>query len=126
MYRVDADSEVRLSTMSQSAIIKFLFERTRAGPSACWTRDIVAPPHASRVLPSWPSAETKSLCLYREDLDSQLRDRSRFGDPMAHLVKKKQAEPPAPVIPEHVRQQMTNSGFVIPHVSLTSILLRSF
>ncbi|KAK9840453.1 hypothetical protein WJX74_010068 [Apatococcus lobatus] len=50
----------------------------------------------------------------REDLDSQLKDRTRFGDPMAHLVKKRQAEPPAPVIPEHVQQQMAKSGFVIP------------
>ena len=58
---------------------------------------------------------TGSEC--REDLDAQLRDRARFGDPMAHLVKQRQAEPPAPVIPDHVQQQMAKSGFVIPQVS---------
>ncbi|KAK9845574.1 hypothetical protein WJX84_006264 [Apatococcus fuscideae] len=86
---------------------------------------------AQRVTPEWGSglAQQKAaqeaaeamrqqaaqpFARTREDLDDQLRDRTRFGDPMAHLVKKKQLEPPAPVIPEHVRNQMAKSGFVIP------------
>ncbi|KAI9073657.1 hypothetical protein K1719_044370 [Acacia pycnantha] len=46
------------------------------------------------------------------DLDSMLKDRVRWGDPMAHLVKKKY---PAPVIPNlGDGEKMKESGFIVP------------
>lgn len=43
-------------------------------------------------------------------------DRARFGDPMAHLVKKKAEAPPPSAIPQNLVKQM-KSGFIIPQVS---------
>lgn len=47
----------------------------------------------------------------------QFADRARFGDPMAHLVRQKEAAPPPPVIPERMARQMKKSGFVVPQAS---------
>jgi hypothetical protein len=49
-----------------------------------------------------------------------LADRARFGDPMAHLVRQKEAAPPPPVIPERMVEQMKKSGFVVPQASTLS------
>eukprot|EP00884_Botryococcus_braunii_P001158 jgi/Botrbrau1/11042/Bobra.92_2s0013.2 len=51
-----------------------------------------------------------------KDLDALYRQQVRFGDPMAHLVRRKQAgeDVPPPEIPDHVRKQMKKRGFVIP------------
>lgn len=45
-------------------------------------------------------------------------ERERFGDPMAHLVRKRkaQAQPAAPIIPAHMAKQMRKSGFMVPQV----------
>lgn len=51
------------------------------------------------------------------DRDMGLRDRMRFGDPMAGKIQRMQpAALPAPVVPAHMRKQMKKSGFVVPHV----------
>lgn len=51
------------------------------------------------------------------ELDALYRERVRFGDPMAHLVKKKAgAQEALPVVPDYVRKQMKKRGFVIPVV----------
>ena len=51
------------------------------------------------------------------DIDRAFRERTRFGDPMAHLVARRQKDaPPLPVIPEHMRKLMRKSGFVVPQV----------
>jgi hypothetical protein len=48
-------------------------------------------------------------CVCREDLDADfsVRERVRWGDPMAHLAHKKLAEagPPPPVLPAHLQQK---------------------
>ncbi|XP_051151978.1 uncharacterized protein LOC127265969 [Andrographis paniculata] len=46
------------------------------------------------------------------DLDSMLKERVRWGDPMAHLVKKKNVEPVLPDLGDSER--MKESGFIIP------------
>lgn len=47
------------------------------------------------------------------DLDRMLKDRLRWGDPMAHLVKRKQFD--EPVLPDlGDDEKMKESGFVIP------------
>lgn len=52
---------------------------------------------------------------YDADHDAAQRDRLRFGDPMAHLVKKRQPElevPPSLVAKQ--QEQLKKAGFVIP------------
>ena len=44
-------------------------------------------------------------------------DRVRFGDPMAHLARKKTQELAAPIVPAHMAKQMKKSGFIIPQAS---------
>ncbi|XP_022986527.1 BUD13 homolog [Cucurbita maxima] len=46
------------------------------------------------------------------ELDSMLRERLRWGDPMAHLVKKKQSEMALPDLGDS--EKMKESGFIIP------------
>ncbi|KAL3649008.1 hypothetical protein CASFOL_005411 [Castilleja foliolosa] len=46
------------------------------------------------------------------DLDSMLKERVRWGDPMAHLVKKKQLEPVLPDLGDS--EKMKESGFIVP------------
>lgn len=41
----------------------------------------------------------------------------RFGDPMAHLARRRARDaPPLPVVPEAMQRQMRKSGFVVPQV----------
>ena len=51
--------------------------------------------------------------MHREDVDEHLRRRERFGDPMAHLVKKRPAVK-ASIIPAALQKRMKKAGFVIP------------
>ncbi|KAF7826963.1 BUD13-like protein [Senna tora] len=46
------------------------------------------------------------------DLDKMMKERLRWGDPMAHLVKKKYPEPVLPNLGEN--ENMKESGFVVP------------
>ncbi|XP_021830605.1 BUD13 homolog [Prunus avium] len=46
------------------------------------------------------------------DLDKMLKERVRWGDPMAHLVKKKYSEPVLPDLGDS--EKMKESGFIIP------------
>ncbi|RYQ86459.1 hypothetical protein Ahy_B10g106131 [Arachis hypogaea] len=46
------------------------------------------------------------------ELDNMLKERLRWGDPMAHLVKKKYPEPVLPDLGEG--EKMKESGFVVP------------
>ncbi|KGN63326.1 BUD13 homolog [Cucumis sativus] len=46
------------------------------------------------------------------ELDTMLRDRLRWGDPMAHLVKKRQSEMALPDLGDN--EKMKESGFMIP------------
>ena len=48
-------------------------------------------------------------------------DRLRFGDPMSHLVKQREAAPPPPVIPERMAKQMKKSGFIVPQVRAPAV-----
>ncbi|KAL4393169.1 hypothetical protein HN51_046317 [Arachis hypogaea] len=48
------------------------------------------------------------------ELDNMLKDRLRWGDPMAHLVKKKYTEPVLPDLGEG--ENMKESGFVVPQL----------
>ncbi|XLT41427.1 hypothetical protein S245_071965 [Arachis hypogaea] len=54
------------------------------------------------------------LFSFRDDpeLDNMLKERLRWGDPMAHLVKKKYPEPVLPDLGEG--EKMKESGFVVP------------
>ena len=39
----------------------------------------------------------------------------RFGDPMAHLARRRQRDaPPPPVVPAAMQRRMRKSGFVVP------------
>ncbi|GMH33578.1 hypothetical protein BSKO_01412 [Bryopsis sp. KO-2023] len=51
-----------------------------------------------------------------EELETMLRGRTRFGDPMAHLVKKRGPSEfePAPVIDDSNRAMFAKSGYVVP------------
>ena len=55
------------------------------------------------------------ICCWacREDVDALLRERERFGDPMAHLVKKRPAVEPH-IVPAALQKKMKRAGFVIP------------
>ena len=53
------------------------------------------------------------VLAHREDVDEHLRHRERFGDPMAHLVKKRPAVE-ASIIPAALQKRMKKAGFVIP------------
>lgn len=46
------------------------------------------------------------------DLDRMMKDRVRWGDPMAHLVKRKQSELVLPDIGDD--EKMKASGFIVP------------
>ncbi|XP_015948032.1 uncharacterized protein LOC107473017 [Arachis duranensis] len=48
------------------------------------------------------------------ELDNMLKDRLRWGDPMAHLVKKKYPEPVLPDLGEG--EKMKESSFVVPQL----------
>lgn len=59
------------------------------------------------------------------DLDNMLKDRVRWGDPMAHLVKKKHSEHILPDIGDN--EKMKESGFIVPQeVPKHSWLKRGF
>ncbi|KAJ8564715.1 hypothetical protein K7X08_001175 [Anisodus acutangulus] len=60
------------------------------------------------------SEKDKPFARSRDDpeLDIMLKERVRWGDPMAHLVKKKQWEPILPDL--GANEKMKDSGFIIP------------
>ncbi|KAK4366309.1 hypothetical protein RND71_014189 [Anisodus tanguticus] len=60
------------------------------------------------------SEKDKPFARSRDDpeLDTMLKERVRWGDPMAHLVKKKQWEPILPDFGDN--EKMKESGFIIP------------
>lgn len=53
-------------------------------------------------------------CREALDADFSVRERVRWGDPMAHLARKKLAEagPPPPVLPAHL-QKKTGDGLTL-------------
>ena len=62
-------------------------------------------------------------CTRREDVDEHLRHRERFGDPMAHLVKKRPVVEDS-IIPAALQKRMKKAGFQrIVGSSVTSALL---
>ncbi|MCD9642227.1 hypothetical protein HAX54_028918 [Datura stramonium] len=60
------------------------------------------------------SEKDKPFARSRDDpeLDTMLKERVRWGDPMAHLVKKKQFDPILPDL--GANEKMKDSGFIIP------------
>lgn len=51
-----------------------------------------------------------------DELDSMLKERTRFGDPMAHLVKKPKKNPELwmpPVIDDSNREMFAKSGLIM-------------
>jgi len=65
-------------------------------------------------LPTSTHSSKGALCIH---YSVTYTGRSRFGDPMAHLVRQKEVAPPPPVIPERMAQQMKKSGFIVPQAS---------
>ncbi|KAL3157471.1 hypothetical protein ABBQ32_011936 [Trebouxia sp. C0010 RCD-2024] len=55
----------------------------------------------------------KPFARRREDVDEHLRHRERFGDPMAHLVKKRPVVE-ASIVPAAMQKRMKKAGFLIP------------
>jgi hypothetical protein len=80
------------------------------GPRRCAQR-IAGHLRSFYMVPQSPMAHSwHRVCLVcREDLDADfsVRERVRWGDPMAHLAHKKLAEagPPPPVLPAHLHSK---------------------
>ncbi|XP_028763899.1 BUD13 homolog isoform X2 [Neltuma alba] len=79
-----------------------------------WGKGLAQKREADARLQELELEKDRPFARTRDDpeLDSVLKDRVRWGDPMAHLVKKKY---PAPVIPDlGDNDRMRDSGFIVP------------
>ncbi|KAI5066274.1 hypothetical protein GOP47_0018898 [Adiantum capillus-veneris] len=77
-----------------------------------WGKGLVQKREAESQLAELEAEKAKPFARTRDDLDAMLRDQIRWGDPMAHLVKKKVAEPILTDL--GASDQMKESGFVVP------------
>ncbi|TKY63921.1 BUD13-like protein [Spatholobus suberectus] len=79
-----------------------------------WGKGIAQKREAEARLKELELEKEKPFARTRDDpeLDKMLKERLRWGDPMAHLVKKKYPEPILPNLGEN--EKMKESGFVIP------------
>ncbi|KAI3719010.1 hypothetical protein L6452_19897 [Arctium lappa] len=79
-----------------------------------WGKGLAQKREAEAKLQELELEKDKPFARTRDDpdLDNMLKDRVRWGDPMAHLVKKKSYEVSLPDMGEDER--MKESGFVIP------------
>ncbi|MCO5586051.1 hypothetical protein L7F22_039990 [Adiantum nelumboides] len=76
-----------------------------------WGKGLVQKREAESQRVELEDEKTKPFARTRDDLDAMLREQIRWGDPMAHLVKKK-AEPV--LVDLGVSDQMKESGFIVP------------
>ncbi|KAI6705007.1 hypothetical protein NL676_007969 [Syzygium grande] len=79
-----------------------------------WGKGLAQKREAEERLQELESEKDKPFARTRDDpeLDKMLKDRLRWGDPMAHLVKKKHLEPVLADFGDD--EKMKESGFVIP------------
>ncbi|XP_027336436.1 BUD13 homolog isoform X2 [Abrus precatorius] len=79
-----------------------------------WGKGLAQKREAEARLKELELEKDKPFARTRDDpeLDKMLKERLRWGDPMAHLVKKKNWEPVLPDFGES--EKMKESGFVIP------------
>ncbi|XP_009613363.1 uncharacterized protein LOC107820758 isoform X2 [Nicotiana tabacum] len=79
-----------------------------------WGKGLAQKRELEARLQELESEKEKPFARSRDDpeLDSMLKERVRWGDPMAHLVKKKQLEPNLPDF--GANDKMKDSGFIIP------------
>ncbi|KAK1579006.1 hypothetical protein Q3G72_034875 [Acer saccharum] len=81
-----------------------------------WGKGLAQKQEAQARLEELELEKDKPFARTRGDpeLDKMLRQRLRWGDPMAHLVKNKHYEPILPDLGDN--EKMKESGFVIPQV----------
>ncbi|XP_015947022.1 uncharacterized protein LOC107471973 [Arachis duranensis] len=79
-----------------------------------WGKGLAQKREAEARMKELETEKDKPFSRSRDDpeLDNMLKDRLRWGDPMAHLVKKKYPEPVLPDLGEG--EKMKESGFVVP------------
>nr|GMC96226.1 BUD13 homolog [Ipomoea batatas] len=79
-----------------------------------WGKGLAQKREMEARLQELESEKEKPFARSRDDpeLDNMLKDRLRWGDPMAHLVKKKRAEQVLPDL--GADDKMKESGFIIP------------
>lgn len=79
-----------------------------------WGKGLAQKREAEARLQELELEKEKPFARTRDDpeLDKILKDRLRWGDPMAHLVKRKHSEPDLQDIGEN--EKMKESGFIIP------------
>lgn len=79
-----------------------------------WGKGLAQKREVEERLHELESEKDKPFARTRDDpeLDKMLKDRLRWGDPMAHLVKKKHSEPA--LADFGADEKMKESGFVIP------------
>ncbi|RYR32608.1 hypothetical protein Ahy_A10g047142 [Arachis hypogaea] len=79
-----------------------------------WGKGLAQKREAEARMKELETEKDKPFARSRDDpeLDNMLKDRLRWGDPMAHLVKKKYPEPVLPDLGEG--EKMKESGFVVP------------
>ncbi|XP_019170027.1 PREDICTED: BUD13 homolog [Ipomoea nil] len=79
-----------------------------------WGKGLAQKREMEARLKELESEKEKPFALSRDDpeLENMLKDRLRWGDPMAHLVKKKRAEQVLPDL--GADDKMKESGFIIP------------
>ncbi|KAK8712566.1 hypothetical protein V6N13_147803 [Hibiscus sabdariffa] len=79
-----------------------------------WGKGLAQKREAEARLQELELEKNKPFARTRDDpeLDNMLKDRLRWGDPMAHLVKKKQPEPVLKDLGD--AEKMKESGFIVP------------
>ncbi|CAL8177989.1 unnamed protein product [Prunus armeniaca] len=79
-----------------------------------WGKGLAQKREAETKLEELEIEKEKPFARTRDDpdLDKMLKERVRWGDPMAHLVKKKYSEPVLPDLGDN--EKMKESGFIIP------------
>ncbi|ONH92908.1 hypothetical protein PRUPE_8G202500 [Prunus persica] len=79
-----------------------------------WGKGLAQKREAETKLEELELEKEKPFARTRDDpdLDKMLKERVRWGDPMAHLVKKKYPEPVLPDLGDS--EKMKESGFIIP------------
>ncbi|KAK9667898.1 hypothetical protein RND81_13G018900 [Saponaria officinalis] len=79
-----------------------------------WGKGLAQKREAEANLQEMELEKAKPFARSRDDpdLDKMMKDRVRWGDPMAHLVKRKQSELVLPDIGDN--EKMKESGFIVP------------
>ncbi|KAL1315348.1 hypothetical protein HN51_042115 [Arachis hypogaea] len=112
VYR-DKIKEVHISKKKYSKSKQKIEEKPREKEIE-WGKGLAQKREAEARMKELETEKDKPFARSRDDpeLDNMLKDRLRWGDPMAHLVKKKYPEPVLPDLGEG--EKMKESGFVVP------------